>query len=315
MDQEQYFCPIVSDDQQVVWAANKTLCIYEAGKLVLLADDGHTDTIRGISLFERDTIATGGEDKQVILWKKTDKWIPVWRFLHSKRIMSVQFDNAGTLFFADKFGEFYTVKPDQTVSLMFGHLSAVSCMYFGGNFLVSADRDEKIRLAKYPQVEVIESYLFGHKRYVCHLVGDKSGQLVSAGADGRIICWDISDWEHPKQVWTVQLEDGPINSVVFYKNEVYFVRSAEPNTVCILSDGAKSSVVEKKFQIQSLHVQGDVLMCIDSESHLHLNVIKDDTLVSIGADVPGVGISLMKTVHHENLDDTSISFKKKRSEG
>lgn len=310
--EEQFLCPLRSTKTLTVWAANQDV-------VVLCHDDsveilkGHTDTVRAISVFE-DLIASGGEDKQILVWKKDaeNKWIQHSRYLHGKRIMAIQYDENGVLFFADKFGEFYRFDgKNGGVQLMFGHLSAVSAVAFGGNFLVSADRDEKIRLARYPQVEVIEAYLFGHRRYICSLAL-QGATLVSAGADGKVICWDLTNLEKPFILWQTKLPEGPINSAAIVGDIAYIVRSAEPSKIIALSANSQS-FLEESFQIQTLaaNAMGE-LIAVDSNSHLHI-LSAERSVIKLDSDVPGVPMTLIKTVHHENAED--MIFKKKRSEG
>ena len=334
----QSWCPVTSHGDCVAWAADRTLIIYntnssrfESQEIARFEDSAahaenthahtkpHTDTIRAIS-FSPDggSIASAGEDKRVLVWTRNsskDLWTCSSEYLHSKRIMAVQFDKTGNLFFADKFGEFFLLKQNQ-ISLMFGHLSAVSSVLYSGarNLLVSADRDEKIRLAQYPSVEHIQSFLFGHRRYVCQMtfIGKDHLELVSAGADGRVIHWDIRDPCTPKKMFEVEFPSGPINSVVATDGAVLVVRSEDADKLFFVKNGAIAEERSLDFSVQAMHVLSNgAVVCVDSNSHLRW--LDGGGEVRLPADVPGVAVSLMKVVHHEN-DEEGILFKKKRSE-
>lgn len=71
----------------------------------------------------------------------------------------------------DKTGDVYVMKLDLDnldqceVKLLMGSLSMLTDMRFYSNekFLITSDRDEKIRVSCYPNSYNIDSYLLGHK--------------------------------------------------------------------------------------------------------------------------------------------------------
>ena len=56
------------------------------------------------------------------------------------------------------------------LSLLMGHLSSITDMYLASEndqeFIITSDRDEKIRVTKYPQAFEIEAFCLGHEEYV-----------------------------------------------------------------------------------------------------------------------------------------------------
>ncbi len=71
-----------------------------------------------------------------------------------------------------------------------------------GKYLITADRDEKIRVTQYPGAFEIESFCLGHTQYVlifdllilCRFVAKivelDHGLLISGGGDGTLCLWD-----------------------------------------------------------------------------------------------------------------------------
>ena len=328
MDNKQALCPVRSQGPLLAWAADRNLVIFNATERrfelnVDTSAEGHSDTIRSISIStDGSTIATAGEDKRVIVWSKTNEWQPVRIFMHTKKVMVVEILVDGSVVFADKFGDFFRLKSDNEThatpaaaesedsdadetstqtELLFGHLAAVSTALYSAEkqLLVSADRDEKIRLTKFPKVWNIESFLFGHKRYVSSLAWFGLDGLVSAGADGIIILWDISDSGSPRKIWSLGIGDGPVNSVTVNGDKVLVIRADEPNKLYTIVDGAIVDTCELPSAVQSVHALPDGRVAsIDVNSHL---VWLNGDRVPIAADVPGVPITLMKVVHHENF--------------
>ena len=60
------------------------------------------------------------------------------------------------------------------------------------NFVITADRDEKIRVSKFPNSYNIVSYCLGHKKFVNNVAEVPHDQeiLISCGGDGSFIFWD-----------------------------------------------------------------------------------------------------------------------------
>ena len=60
-------------------------------------------------------------------------------------------------------------------------------------YLISSDRDEKIRVSRYPHSFVIESYLLGHTDYIAgfQVIEQASPLLVSGSGDGTLRLWNM----------------------------------------------------------------------------------------------------------------------------
>ena len=328
----QALCPIVSRGDYIAWAAGSGLAVYNTASKRIEKDVsdscGHYDAIRSIAFDSTgNRLVTAGEDKRVIVWDRDAGWWRIERsFLHSKKLMVVLFDSDDNVVFGDKFGEFFRFKEltaplvadeypvdgidedegrvDSQIELLFGHLAAVSCAIYSEKLglLISADRDEKIRLSQYPKVWLIESFLFGHRKYVSSLAffGGDETKIVSAGADGMVILWDISDPSNPKQVWSVSVGDGPINSIAVDGSRVLVVKTQEPDRVTVIENGEITGELTLELPAQSIHVTPTAsIVAVGSNSHL---MTVGGTTVRVAEDVPGIPISLMKVVHHENLD-------------
>lgn len=88
-----------------------------------------------------------------------------------------------------------------TAQLLLGHVSmlvdvlAVTIPDEGGKdrtYVITADRDEHIRVSRYPQCFVIEGFCLGHEAFVSTLLTpswDKT-QLISGGGDTFLLRWD-----------------------------------------------------------------------------------------------------------------------------
>jgi len=352
----QYHCPVIVGDSRIVWGAAKDLVVYNIASKSFEAAHGvgHSDTIRSLAYSRNGSkIASGGDDKRVIIWA-LDKVDGCWKiernFLHGKKIMAVNIDENDLVVFGDKFGDFYRMNESTTVAaisdfsatdakdqeneedddeftsneihLIYGHIAAVTTSLYSKKrkLFLSADRDEKIRIAKYPRADVIVSFLMHHKRYVSHMVWGNSDEtiLVSAGADGKILVWDLSNPENPRLVRkTIINTAGGFHTVMANttNGDVYYVSTEKPQEVSLVpGTGEEMKNFKFDFEIQSLIFESNRLVAIDSNSHLHY--LGDDgrvlDSVRLANNVPGVPISYLKMVHHENLKDGKDERETKR---
>ncbi|KAG8860410.1 tRNA (guanine-N(7)-)-methyltransferase non-catalytic subunit trm82 [Serendipita sp. 411] len=79
-------------------------------------------------------------------------------------------------------------------TLIVGHTSSLLAMTLTSDerLIVTSDRDEHIRVSRFPRGYNIERYCLGHTKYVSaiHLPLNLPGKLVSAGGDRHLFLWD-----------------------------------------------------------------------------------------------------------------------------
>jgi WD40 repeat protein len=104
---------------------------------------------------------------------------------------------------------------DATTDFLAGHLSTVTAMVFTGDesFLITAERDEKIRVSHFPNSYNIEAFCLGHTCHVTALAVVSVGQgeaatalLISGAVDGSLKLWSLPGSE---PLHSLQLEQPP----------------------------------------------------------------------------------------------------------
>ncbi|CAG8639126.1 7922_t:CDS:10 [Acaulospora morrowiae] len=168
--------------------------------------DAHAAPIRAISFCDKiqkgvgSLLATSCEDKLLKIWNIDSGWDLKSTRPVAKRAVSIAFDAlASRVITADKFGDVLSYPlelPDNecTYDLLLGHVSMVTDMVLSHNnkYVITADRDEHIRVSRYPKGYEIESYCLGHTQFLSklHILPWDTNLLLSAGGDDFIALWD-----------------------------------------------------------------------------------------------------------------------------
>ncbi|KZP30627.1 WD40 repeat-like protein [Athelia psychrophila] len=159
-------------------------------------------------------LVTSGDDKMLKVWRIDGLALLNSREL-PKKPTGIEFTKDGqTLVVSDKFGDIFSyplhpapaprIKRTRGAlashenpsggALILGHASLMTAFALSadGRYVVSADRDEHVRVSWYPQGWNIESFCLGHEKYVTavHIPAFAPGTMVSGGGDAVLKVWD-----------------------------------------------------------------------------------------------------------------------------
>ncbi|KAH9729794.1 tRNA (guanine-N(7)-)-methyltransferase non-catalytic subunit [Citrus sinensis] len=184
---------------------------------VSLPDDSsppfHKDSIRAIRYGANGKLfVSAGDDKVVKIWS-AESWKCISAVCSEKRVSAVAISNDGQhVCFADKFGVVWVVDlrdingnqavvDKKAAPLLAHYCSIITSLEFSpdGQFIISADRDFKIRVTVFPKgpldgAHEIQSFCLGHTEFVSCLdfvctVDYPQGYLVSGSGDSTVsIC-------------------------------------------------------------------------------------------------------------------------------
>ncbi|KAJ2828907.1 WD repeat-containing protein 4 [Coemansia erecta] len=186
--------------------------------------------------------ATGNNGKTVAIYR-TDTWATIRTLAVAKRATAITFDPTGAhLLIADKFGEVYRARttPDATEKptagkddadkpaagkdaadkptagkdaadkpeLLLGHVSIVCDVKMSlgpAPLVLTCDRDEKLRVSRYPNAYNIQSFGLGHTSFVTTIAAAQfaPGVALTGSGDGTVRLWDLASG---RLVQTVNLE-------------------------------------------------------------------------------------------------------------
>ncbi|TPX44799.1 hypothetical protein SeMB42_g04202 [Synchytrium endobioticum] len=142
-------------------------------------------------------MACCAEDKSITVWS-TDSWIRTCKRTALKRLSVCIFSpDSSCVLAGDKFGDMYrfSLSADEAKpTLLGGHVSMLTDMILSpsNEYLISADRDEKIRVHHYPNTYNLEQFCLGHKHFVSNITipSFAPNLLLSGGGDDELFVWD-----------------------------------------------------------------------------------------------------------------------------
>lgn len=149
----------------------------------------------GLAADGKYLLGIGGAEKSVCVLD-ADSLALLHTHLFPKRpsAWSVSGDN---LVVADKFGDVFCVPLLQPLDAekrkhmqpVLGHVSMVLDVVATPGHILTSDRDEHVRVSRFPNAFVIDRFLLGARAYIAHLA--RAGNLLlAAGGDPFVIAWD-----------------------------------------------------------------------------------------------------------------------------
>jgi len=140
----------------------------------------------------------------------------------SKRASHISFAGPTDILVTDKVGDVYrypleprtSAKPRPTATelasdpsknpdadLMLGHVSLITQHLItpDGKRIITADRDEHIRISRYPRADVVDKFLFGSNGFISalHIPQSRPDVLITAGGENSMRFWD---WRNGKSL-------------------------------------------------------------------------------------------------------------------
>jgi len=138
-------------------------------------------------------LALCDESKQVTLWKLPEAELISQRNLQRRATRALFTQDSKGLLVADKSGDVYlfSTEKEKEGELLLGHLSMLLDLRItlDSKFVITADRDEKIRVSNFPNSYNIHNYCLGHGDFVTSLGILSEDFLLSGSGDGTVRVW------------------------------------------------------------------------------------------------------------------------------
>eukprot|EP01126_Amoeba_proteus_P043246 TRINITY_DN4738_c0_g1_i13.p1 TRINITY_DN4738_c0_g1~~TRINITY_DN4738_c0_g1_i13.p1 ORF type:complete len:424 (-),score=72.72 TRINITY_DN4738_c0_g1_i13:175-1335(-) len=211
-----------------------------------LCTQAHTSLIR-VARFDTtgNYLVTGGDDKKVKVWE-TNSWKCLGTRTGTKKVSGVAFvDN--NVIWSDRGGMVFEVSLEKLdnsdgvakdfvdVKVLLGHCSWITTLeIWDKKYILTGEKDEKIRVSLYPDTYDIVSFCLGHKTFVTSLCllpvsETESAFLVSGSGDGIVILWEFVEGTMLQQFDMCSFI-GPEHSVV---RSIVFLASLSLVAICV----------------------------------------------------------------------------------
>jgi len=262
-------------------------------------------------------LALCDEYKQISVWT-----LPTLSLIYqqnlAKRASKVLFTpDSKHILVADKNGDVYKFDTEAVSEgeLLLGHLSMLLDIVIDsrGKFVLTADRDEKIRVSKFPNSYNIHNYCLGHTEFVTCICFLEEDLLLSGSGDGTVKVWkylegreicshevfkdvemevqdemknmnvkdDLENMEIEKN--GVKRVDPPaqpaVVSVKILKNNIFLVQIEGYKGVCVYEYSNNKLILKQELKLNSLLLDYDIsdqglVLLNKTESSVCLDIFK-----------------------------------------
>lgn len=212
------------------------------------SEDTRSDGILAFAVSSSGKLmALTDDSKRLVIFRCEPSWHCVSVRWVIRRCTSLVFSQAeDELLVADKSGDVYSfsvVEPEREGELRMGHLSMLLAVTISPDdqYIITADRDEKIRVSHHMSPYNIQSYCLGHNQFVSTLV-IPSGHphwLLSGSGDGTVKLWEYESGCELHSWDLRQLEDNLSSDATKGKNIAVSRVSSSPDghDVAVLCEG------------------------------------------------------------------------------
>ncbi|GMH97584.1 hypothetical protein TrVE_jg1593 [Triparma verrucosa] len=207
-----------------------------------------------------------------------------YTFTVPKKVSCVKFitekDYPMMILVGDKAGDVtsYSTSPPQKSKHIVGHTaSMITCLSLSSGpspppFILSGDRDEKIRVTNFPNTYVLENILLGHTGYITSLSSNET-RCVSSSGDSTVRFWDYKKPTEEALLKTLEVEGVPSVTAISPSNVIAFaidggkeVNIVSPNSSPVLKINVSASILGLTFS------GNDELFVLTSSPSSHLSV-------------------------------------------
>lgn len=231
------FNELVRFEDKIYLSNNLKVFAIEEGRLGLKIDleksfDIKNTFIRKIAVFGK--LLAVVLDSKLLLTIDLVTCEKTYETMTFKRAMFLYFSENNSIYLGDRAGDIYEIhlSADKPMRLLVGSVSISTDMVFCSDrkYLITADRDEKIRVNYFPNTYDIKHFCLGHKEYVSNVILlSNTDCFLSAGGDQHIFMWSYTTGELLEKISLVENVDlgilkPDVASMEIFKNKLLLVQ-------------------------------------------------------------------------------------------
>lgn len=270
-------------------------------------------------------------DKNLTIWKTSNQEL-VRQFKTARKVSSLTFTNDVTmLVVADKAGDCYIysmlLPNENDGKLILGHLSMLLDVVVTPDqrFVITSERDEKIRVSCFPNSYNIHTFLLGHQEFVTalYILPGSTNMLLSGSGDGTLRMWNYADGkmvhvENIRGPGDDDMEKAVRSVTVFHVGEALFITAVllnKSNSVLLYKINGIENI---KFESQTLPFlaqplaasftgDGNLFVLTDDSSHPIQCFAADSDLTYTLQESLFIGNLLSNETHLKIIQDSASS--------
>lgn len=123
--------------------------------------------------------------------------------------------------------------------------------------IFTADRDEKIRVSRYPECYFIETFLLGHTEYVSSLCYTDDKKLISGGGDDFLIFWSKNE-KIKIDLGEIINQQVDVKKIVSFKSRIAVLLD-KFRSVLLFNDCEFEKLIEIDGVVRDIHFNGNNL--------------------------------------------------------
>lgn len=241
-------------------------------------DEVNKTNVRSIAFNnEASILAVASDDKKLKFWDvKSGNCLSTKNT--PKKVNSLVFEKNGkNVLIADGFGDVYRYTVDNSIEegkLMLGHVSMLTDILLTQNekYVITSDRDEKIRVTKYPKTYIIKTFCLGHKEYISKMcfVPNNDSLLLSGGGDDYLFLWDFINAKIIQKIDIKSLIEKTIKKNNLNSIETYNVKEItcypKENLIAVCFEKLPAififKVIENKLNIKNTIITDNLILDI-----------------------------------------------------
>jgi len=187
----------------------------EVHQEVRLEDVSHIKTGTCLAFSECGSfLAACTPSKNLTIWRISNHEL-LKQWITPRKVSSLTFTHKNQLIVADKAGDCYTysflTSSEEKGKLILGHLSYILDVVITheDKFVITSERDEKIRVSRFPNAYNIHNFCLGHTEFVTSLSLLSPNLLLSGSGDATIRLWNFIEGQqlHLERIRTSKDED------------------------------------------------------------------------------------------------------------
>ncbi|KAJ3031863.1 UNVERIFIED_CONTAM: WD repeat-containing protein 4 [Siphonaria sp. JEL0065] len=243
------FIAVDAKTNQLVAAPNDHPSSNESSSVEKLKLDAMPEGLIRAIVFHRngELMAVASDSRTIQVWN-----IKTWTLVQSKMLIkrpnalafSGSEDELGDLIVADKFGDVYRIplgSVNDKIKLLLGHCSLVTDMLLSheNGFLITSDRDEKIRVSLFPDTFEIDGFCLGHTGFITKIcpVPNRPNAIISGGGDGNLILWNLTTHTEVERL-----------AIADFAPELRPINATTPQTIVTIKSSPVSSAIAILFE-------------------------------------------------------------------